>query len=83
MQASGPPPVTSPSLVKRLVWLLACILIGLVIAIIGEALSGSTVWYLAVPAVMAVGWLVLANPTECEAPHRQRAESSNDNEPAP
>ena len=83
MQAFGPPPATSPNHGKRLVWLLACVFVGLVIAIIGAALSGSSVWYVAVPAVVAVGWLVLANPAECEPPLHQRANRSNDNETEP
>jgi len=58
------PPVSlrSPSsgILKRLVWLLACICVGTLIGFVGSAVSGNTVWYLAVPAVVAVGWLFFA-----------------------
>jgi len=60
--------MTPPSHLNRLAWLLACVLAGALIAVIGSSLSGSTVWYLAVPALVAIGWLFLANPTECEPP---------------
>lgn len=80
MRRTDRPRVTSPSHVKRLAWLLACIFAGLVIAMIGNSLSGSSVWYVAIPAVVAVGWLFLADPTECEpAPHK-RAERAPGNE---
>lgn len=53
---------------KRLAWLLACVALGVAIAFAGVFLSGSQWWYLAIPAVMAVGWLFLADPTQCEPP---------------
>jgi len=54
----------------------------MIIAIIGSSLSGSSVWYAAIPAVVAVGWLFLANPTECEPPLHKRAERVSGNETA-
>lgn len=80
MQVPSPPRVTSPNHVKRLVWLSVCVFAGLVIAIIGNSLSGSAVWYVAIPAVVAVGWLFLANPTECEPPLHKQAERVSGNE---
>lgn len=62
--------------------MLACVFAGLVIAIIGNSLSGSSVWYVAIPAVVAVGWLFLADPTECEPAQRKRAERAPGNETA-
>lgn len=82
MQVPDPPRVTSPNHVKRLVWMLACVFAGLVIAIIGNSLSGRSVWYLAIPAVVAVGWLFLADPTECEPPPNKRTERAPGNENA-
>ena len=76
MQPPDPPRVTSPDHVKRLAWLLACVFAGLIIAIIGSSLSGSSVWYLALPAVVAAGWLFLADPTECEPPPHKRDEGT-------
>lgn len=59
------------SLRTRLAWLLACFLAGLAVGYIGEALTGSQYGYLAIPAFVAIGWLFLADPTQCEPPaHR-------------
>jgi hypothetical protein len=66
----------------RLAWLLACVFGGLVIAVIGSLLSGSSVWYVAIPAVVAVGWLFLADPTECEPPPHKGTERAPGNEAA-
>lgn len=82
MQVPGPPRMTSPNHVKRLAWLLACVFAGVVIAIIGNSLWGSSVWYVAIPAVVAIGWLFLANPTECEPPSHKLAKRTPDNETA-
>ena len=65
---AGPPRMTPPRHLRRLSWLLACVFAGVLIAIIGSSLTGSPVWYLAVPALVAIGWLFLADPTECEPP---------------
>jgi hypothetical protein len=63
--------------------LLACIVGGLIIGAIGNAFSGSSAWYLALPAAVAVGWLFVADPTECEPPSRPRARSGTRNDEAP
>lgn len=55
----------------RLALLLACFFAGLAIALVGESLTGHQAWYLAIPALIAVGWLVVADPTKCE-PQRRR-----------
>lgn len=57
---------------KRFAWLLACFFAGLVIAIVGSKVSGNPVWYVAIPTLIAIGWLVLANPAECEPRRDQR-----------
>ncbi len=72
MQVPDLPRVASPNHAKRLAWLLACVFAGLIIAITGSSLSGSSVWYAAIPAVVAVGWLFLADPTKCEPPSHDR-----------
>lgn len=51
---------------RRLLWLLLCLAAGAALGLTGEALTGSTIWYLAIPAVTAAGWLVVANPEACE-----------------
>ena len=83
MQIPDPPRVASPNHVKRLAWLLACIFVGLIIAAIGNSLWENSAWALSIPAVIAVGWLILANPTECTPPSRQKAKRVTDDETAP
>lgn len=68
MQAPVPPRPTRPNHARRLAWLLACVFAGWLVGATGSTLSGSTAWYLAIPAAVAIGWLFLADPTECE-PH--------------
>lgn len=50
---------------RRLLLLLACLGVGTVAGFVGEALTGSTTWFLAIPAAVALGWLWVANPAEC------------------
>jgi len=74
--APDQPQGKSPNHLKRLAWLLACVFAGSIIAIAGESLSGSSAWYVAIPAVVAAGWLFVADPTECEPPRQKRAKGS-------
>lgn len=70
----GPPPGArspGPTTGRRLAWLLVCVGAGALVGMVGSHLSGDTMWWTAVPAAMAVGWLFVANPTECEQPGRQ------------
>ena len=53
----------------RLRWLLACVAAGLGIGLAGFHWSGNEWWFIAVPACMAAGWLVLADPTRCVPRH--------------
>jgi hypothetical protein len=50
----------------RVLLLLACLSVGAVVGFVGEAITGSPTWYLAIPAAVALGWLVVADPAECE-----------------
>lgn len=64
-------PVESPSIAsakpfKRLVWLILCSLAGGIVAAIGVALTDDPAWILAIPAVVAVAWLLVADPTQCD-----------------
>jgi hypothetical protein len=56
-----PPPATA----ARLLALTGLLAEGALLAAAGHWLSGSTLWVLAVPALLAAGWLVLANPQAC------------------
>jgi uncharacterized membrane protein YoaK (UPF0700 family) len=60
---------------RRLSWLAACVGSGLVVGLLGQALGGDAAWFLAVPACVALGWLMLADPTQCTPPQRQPGHS--------
>ncbi len=55
----------------RLKLLLACVAAGLVVGGLGWWLTGSRAGFLAVPALVAVAWLFVADPTAC-TPDTQR-----------
>jgi hypothetical protein len=63
-----PPQQVKHTFAKRLLWLILCTLAGLAIAFVGQALTGSEVWFLALPASITLGWLVFGTPTECVEP---------------
>jgi hypothetical protein len=52
----------------RLAWLLACLACGGLVGGLGRHLTGEDVWFLAIPAAVALGWLFFANPGECLGP---------------
>lgn len=56
------------SLRRRLFWFLACAALGLGVGLAGAHFTGDPTWFVAVPGVLAVGWFVFADPTECAAP---------------
>ena len=60
-----------PALLRRVALLGACIIAGAVIGAVGQHFSGSSAWFLALPILVAVAWLFVANPTEC-LPHLER-----------
>jgi hypothetical protein len=53
-------------LLKRAGWLLGCFAGGGIVGVAGSALTGSDLWYLAIPAAIAIVWLFVADPTKCE-----------------
>lgn len=57
-----------PPLAARLGLLLACVALGAGIGAGGWLLTGSVRWLLALPAVIALGWLFVADPTQCQPP---------------
>lgn len=81
------PPVSvrspSSSFLKRLAWLLACMGVGTLVGFVGSAVSGNTVWYLAVPAAVAAGWLFFADPTQCEPSVQRGINAAADRRDAP
>jgi hypothetical protein len=70
---------SGPNLLRRLLQLGICVVAGSVIGFVGQHLTGNSQWFLAVPAFVLVGWLFVANPTECLPP----TERSSHNGSAP
>lgn len=58
------------SLRRRLLLLALCLVAGGVIAVAGQHFTGSSAWFLAVPALVLLAWLFVANPTECLPPRK-------------
>jgi hypothetical protein len=61
------------TLARRLVWLIGCVAFGLSVGFAGFHFTGDSAWFIAIPAVLAVGWLVIADPTECLREDRRGA----------
>jgi hypothetical protein len=73
-QLREPPREVSPSHSERPAWPMACIVYGLVVAVVGGAFSTSPLWYAFVPAAVVIARLLVAKRPECEPPSRRRAE---------
>lgn len=67
--------------VRRLLLLLALLGAGLAIGLLGSWLSGSPLWYLAIPVALAAGWLRVADPTQCLPPVGQNVPTKKAHEP--
>ena len=61
---------------RRLFWLVVCIALGLAIGFVGFHFTASSAWFIAIPAVLAVGWFAIADPTQC-LPAQQGGASEN------
>lgn len=73
----------SRNLKKRLAWFLACLSAGAAAGMAGAWFTGNPSWFLAVPVALAVGWLFVANPDECNQPSTRRADAAPGDEDAP
>jgi uncharacterized membrane protein YoaK (UPF0700 family) len=62
---------------RRLVLLLACLAAGAAVGAWGSAWSGSAAWWLAIPVVLGIGWLFVADPTQCTPPPADEAGSAS------
>ncbi|MDP1647919.1 MAG: hypothetical protein Q8M01_06940 [Rubrivivax sp.] len=60
-----------PSTRKRVLLLVTLVAVGWLIGAAGSTLTGNTLWYCAIPAAVAVGWLFVADPSRCEGPDRR------------
>jgi hypothetical protein len=73
----------SRKLKSRLAWFLACLAAGGAAGVAGAWFTGNPYWYLAIPAVLALGWLWVASPDECIPPATRRSGRASDDEGAP
>jgi hypothetical protein len=62
---------------RRVLLLLGCLLLGGFVGTVGWYATGSEHWFLAIPAVVAVAWLAVANPSTCEPPPERRTRSGH------
>ena len=60
-----------PGLRTRVGWLLALAGLGALLGVAVRALGGGDAGFLAMPAAMIAGWLVFADPRECEPRHER------------
>jgi hypothetical protein len=51
---------------RRIRLFVLCLGVGLMVAVLGQALWPSDAWWLALPAALALGWLLVADPSRCE-----------------
>ena len=73
-------PRSSPRL--RALALVAVLCTAALVGAAGAWLTGSQAWFLAIPGGLALAWLFVANPVECQARTSRREEPSR-REPAP
>jgi hypothetical protein len=64
-QSCAAAPVPASGSGPRLRLLLLCLALGVAIAATGQWLSGRAEWFLAIPLVVALGWLLVADPSQC------------------
>ena len=60
------PPSPARSRIRRLVLFVACVCTGILVGVIGSRITGNDNWYLAIPALLAVVWFFVADPSECQ-----------------
>lgn len=66
------PRSAAPNPRRRLLGLLACLGAGGGVAVIGNSFLEHQAWALAIPAAVAVGWLFVANPCDCDPTARRQ-----------
>lgn len=62
----------------RLLWLIACATAGFAVGAGGVFFTGEALWWLAIPAAVALGWLSLADPSRCLAAAAPRDDRTRD-----
>lgn len=54
------------NLLGRGTLLVGSISLGAVMGVLGQLATGSEAWFLAIPGLLAIGWIFVADPTTCE-----------------
>lgn len=67
------PSLSTMSAGRRALLLVACVLAGIAIGYLGQMFTGSPWWFVAIPALIAVAWLAVADPERCEGGGRDRS----------
>ncbi len=66
---------------RRLTWLAACAAGGAFAGIVGSTTTGNDYWYLAIPLIIAIGWLFVADPEACLPQERERGRTPRGDAP--
>lgn len=72
MSGIAPHPTGEPSTLRRALLLGACAAAGLAAGATGWWMTADPRWMLALPGVIALGWLFVADPSRCEPPAGRR-----------
>jgi hypothetical protein len=59
--------LAAPCVGRHLLLPMLCIAAGGVIGFIGQRMTGSSAWFLAVPAYVGPAWLFVADPSACHS----------------
>lgn len=54
---------------KRLLLLFGAIAVGYAVGFLGDRITGSPAWFLAIPGAVMLAWLRVADPTQCLPRH--------------
>ncbi|MBA4329407.1 MAG: hypothetical protein C0428_14345 [Polaromonas sp.] len=79
-KAASPHVPVAPHLWRRVTLLFICIAAGSAIGVGAQHLTGSSLWFLAIPAVVLFAWLFVADPTACLPPTDRSSRSGSASE---
>ena len=65
------------SLRRRIALLLLAVSLGSLVGLLGLHFGNNEAWFLAVPALVAAGWLFTADPTVCERSTKRESSSNS------
>jgi len=71
--APGSSARSAPGLAYRVALLAACVALGCAIGLLGQWLTGRSVWFVAIPVCVALAWFLVADPTACSPRHAKQA----------